>query len=260
MMLPLANDLVADGLISFTFDDARRRLGRSPTATANLLRRMVASGLVDRVRRGRYVIRQLGVLGTRAASENLAIVVASAFSGLPHRIAYRSALDEQDLVAHPVRTICVASPRRMRVKNLSGRPLRSVHEPEAFIRIGAVAHGPSWVSDLERALLDAAARPDLAGGAAVLAEAMAAAGKRTDAESLVRYARQLGWNAALRRLGSISDALGIEGLAGKLALLKPPVADLDLEPGASSPTVWRDARWRVRWTQSPRELVNVVRQ
>jgi predicted transcriptional regulator of viral defense system len=260
MALQLVDDLVADGLIHFTFDEARRRLGRSPSATANLLRRMVAHGLVDRVRRGHYVIRRLGVLGTRAAAEDLAIVVAPAFSGHLHRIAYRTALDEHDLIAHAVRTIYVASTRRMRVKSLSGRPLRTVSEPEEAIRIGAMAHGTSWISDLERTLLDAAARPDLSGGAAVLAEAIAAAASKINPVKLTSYAEQLRWGAALRRIGSVSDALGVEDLAGRLAPLKTPVADLELEPGSKTPTVWRDSRWRVRWVQSPDEIANVVRQ
>jgi predicted transcriptional regulator of viral defense system len=258
--LQLVDDMVADGLTHFTFDEARRRLGRSHTATANLLRRMVAHGLVDRIRRGHYAIRRLGVLGTRAAAEDLAIVVAAAFSGQPHRIAYRTALDELDLIAHPVRTIYVASTRRMRVKNLSGWPLQTVSEPEEFIRIGAVAHGPSWISGFERALLDAAARPDLSGGAAVLAGAIAAAVSKINPDDLTSYAKSLGWGAALRRIGSVADALGVGDLAGRIAPLKPPVADLDLEPGSGMSTVWRDSRWRVRWAQLPDELANVIRQ
>src|SRR4029450_6332918 len=83
----------------------RRRTGRSPTATANLLKRLASKGLIDRVRRGRYVIRRLGVLGTPAPSEDIAIAVAAVFGGRPHRIAYRSSLDEHDLISHPSRVI-----------------------------------------------------------------------------------------------------------------------------------------------------------
>ena len=121
-------------------------------------------------------------------------------------------------------------------------------------------NGPSWLSDIERTLLDAAARPELSGGAAVLAEAIAVAGRKIDPDRLAHYAEHLGWAAALRRIGSVSDALGVEGLADKLAPIKPPVADLDLEPGSGMSTVWRDSRWRVRWVQLPDELANVVRQ
>ena len=258
--LELVDDFVADGKTHFTFDEAQRQVDRSPSATANLLRRMVASGLVDRVRRGHYVVRQLGVLGTRAAADDLAIAVAAAFSRRSHRMAYRTALAEHDLLAHPVRTIYVAAVKRMRVKALSGRPLRTVTESEQIIHIGAIARGPSWGSDLERTLLESAARPDLVGGAAVLAEAIASAGRNIDAECLTDYATRLRWAAALRRIGSISDALEIEGLAGCLQPLRPPVADLDLEPSIDSARVWRDARWRVRWALSPAELANVTRQ
>ena len=73
--LKLADDLVAAGMVFFTFDEAMRHLGRSPSATANLLRRMIDAGLIDRVRRGRYVVRDLGVLGTRAAVEDVALAV-----------------------------------------------------------------------------------------------------------------------------------------------------------------------------------------
>ena len=258
--LQLVDDLVADGKMHFTFSEVVPRVGRSPSATANLLRRMVDAGLVDRVDRGHYVVRQLGVLGTRAAAEDVAVAVAAAFSGQVHRMAYRTALDEQELIAHPSRTIFVATTRRTRVKYLSGRPLRAVVEPEEAIRIGAERHGPSWVSNLERALLDAAARPPLVGGAAVLAEAMVAVEHDIDAARLTDLATQLRWAAALRRLGSISDALEIGELAGKLRPLKPPVADLDLEPGLDAARVWRDRRWRVRWAVTPSELANVARQ
>lgn len=258
--LELVDDFVADGKTHFTFDEARRRVGRSPPATANLLRRMVASGLVDRVRRGHYVVRQFGVLGTRAAADDLAIAVAAAFSHRSHRMAYRTALAEHDLLAHPVRTVYVAAIKRMRVKALSGRPLHTVTESEKIIQIGAIARGPSWISNIERAILESAARPDLGGGAAVLAEAVTSASRNVDADCITDYARRLGWAAALRRIGSIVDALEIEGLAGRLQPLRPPVADLDLEPSIDSSRVWRDARWRVRWALSPAELANVTRR
>jgi predicted transcriptional regulator of viral defense system len=96
--LPFLNDLVADGLTVFSFDEAVRRSGRSRTGTANLLRRLSDRGLLDPVRRGHYAIRQLGVLGTTAAAEDVALAVGAAFAGRSHRIGYRSALDEHDLI------------------------------------------------------------------------------------------------------------------------------------------------------------------
>ncbi len=258
--LKFVDDLVAAGKTHFTFDEAVQHFGQSPSATANLLRRMIAMGLVDRVHRGCYVVRKLGVLGTRAAAEDVALAVAAAFEGQLHRIGYRTALDENDLISHPARTIQVAATRRMRAQELSGRPLRTIEESMAAITIGSMVYGPSMISDLERSLLDAAARPELVGGAAVLAEAISTAGAHVDPERLKQYAEQLKWAAALRRIGSVSDTLDIKGLSGKLRPLAKPQADLDLEPNPRVKTVWRDSRWRIRWTQPPDELANVTRQ
>jgi predicted transcriptional regulator of viral defense system len=255
--LQLLDRLVADDQLQFTATDAAVRLGRSPTATSNLLRRLLREGLVDRVRHGRYAIRQLGTLGTRVAAENVLLAVAAGFPGTRHRVAYRSALDHLGLLVHPSRSIQVALTKPTRSETLSGRPLMTVHEPEDSIPIGAERHGDAYVSDLERALLDAAARPELIGGAAILAEALSAAATRVDSARLRSYAERLRWGAALRRIGSIADSLAIPGLAGRLTPLAKPTSDLDLEPGADE-SIWRDAKWRVRWDQPPEQLANVV--
>ncbi|MBI4202518.1 MAG: type IV toxin-antitoxin system AbiEi family antitoxin domain-containing protein [Chloroflexi bacterium] len=258
--LRLADQFAADGQSAFTFQDAVERTGLSRPATANLLRRMADNGLVDRVRRGLYVTRQLGVLGTTAAAEDLALAVGVAFNGQEHRIAYRSALYEHGLITHPSRSIQVAATRRTRVAMLSGRPLRVVIEPQYMIQEGSTPLGLSMVSDLERTLLDAAARPDLVGGPAALAEALVSAGRRISPKKLQRYAKRLQLAPALRRLGSVADQLDIQGLAGQLAPILPPKGDINLEPRDPGPTGWRDSVWRVRWNQLPSELANVARQ
>jgi len=254
------DNLVADGKAHFSFAKARQRFGQSPSATGNLLRRMLTAGLIDRVRRGHYVIRQLGVLGTPSVAEEISLAVGAAFVGVPHRMAYRTALDEHDLIVHPARSIYVATSRRIRTKALSGMPLHIVNESESSISVGAIVCGSSWVSSVERALLDAAMRPNLVGGAAVLAEAIVTASNRMDITALIHYAQDLRWTAAIRRIGSIADTLEIGGLAGKLHPLRPLTADLDLEPGRALPRVWRDAHWRVHWTQSPTEIESVAKQ
>lgn len=258
--LALANDLVAEGRLAFTFGEVEKRLGKSKTATANLLKRMQTAGLIDRVRRGHYAVRQLGVLGTPAAAEDIALSVGAALKDLPHRIAYRSALHEHDLVVHPARSIQVATDRRVRTRTLSGRPLRIVIEPPGVLDVGRVPWGSSSLSDRHRAVLDAAQRPRLVGGLEVVAEAFAATTPELRADILMEYARRLGWSAALRRLGSLADALALEPLAGGLAPIKPITADLDLEPGTDEPTVWRDGRWRVRWPRTVDELLAVIGQ
>lgn len=258
--LALANELVAEGRLTFTFGDVEKRLGKSKPATANLLKRMEKAGLIDRVRRGHYAVRQLGMLGTPAAAEDIALSVGAALKGVPHRIAYRSALHEHDLVVHPVRTIQVATARRVRTKQLSGRPLRIVIEPPEKLDVGRVPWGTSYLSDRHRAVLDAAQRPSLVGGVEVMAEAVATAAPELRVDILMDYARRLGWAAALRRLGSLADALAFELLGGALTPIKSITADLDLEPGIDERTVWRDKVWRVRWPRTVNEVLAVIGQ
>lgn len=258
--LSLANELAAEGVSAFTFEEAWKRLGTTKPAAANLLRRMERAGLIDRVRRGHYATRPLGLLGTPAVAEDIALCVGAAFKGVPHRIAYRTALYEHDLIVHPVRSIQIAVARPVRTTTLSGQPLKIAIEPPEKLDVGRIPRGTSWISDLHRAVLDAAHRPTLVGGLEVLAEAFAAAVPDLRVEILVEYARQLGWSAALRRLGSLADALALRSLEGELTPPKPISADLDLEPGNHGRTVWRDKRWRVRWPCAVDEVSAVIGQ
>lgn len=258
--LRMLDEFVSDGLTQFTTAEAAARLGRSPAATGNLMRRLVRDGLVDRVRRGHYAIRQIGTLGTVAAAENVLLAVAAGFSNVPHRVAYRTALDQLDLLAHPSRTIQVALTKPTRSETLSGRRLTVVQESDETLKLGAKQQDGVYISDLERSLLDAAARPELVGGSAVLAEAIgAAASKGVNAARLTSYARALSWGPALRRIGSIVDTLRIPGLVDQLAPLSKPTSDIDLEPGHDASS-YRDSKWWVRWDQPPSELQNVVFQ
>jgi predicted transcriptional regulator of viral defense system len=232
----------------------------SPQAASNLLRRWREAGLVDQVASGHYVIRQIGLLGTRAASEDVALAVGAFFASLPHRIAYRSALDHHGLVLHPVRTIQVACSRAVAVETLSGRRLQTIRESNATVRIEAetAGHG-ALVSTVERALLDGASRPELIGGIDVLATALSIA--QVDPERLVTIAHDLDAAPALRRIGSLVDQLAIPGLAEQLEPLRPPKSDLDLEPReAKGPGAFRDPRWRMRWSLEPSELAAVAEQ
>ena len=248
----LIDDLAAEGIESFTLRELAERTQLSPQTTAYSLRRLLDAGLLDRVSRGHYVLRPIGRLGTSAASESVALAVGALLAAEPHRIAYRSALDHHELIVHPARTIQVAAERRVQVRRLSGREFRIVREPAGTMRIGAepLAAG-AWVSGHERALIDAAARPSLIGETSVLAEALAA--READADVLVQLAERLGSWPALRRLGSLADALEIDWLRERL---QPPPhgGDIRLDHATTSAPAWRDRRWRVNWPVPPHEL------
>jgi predicted transcriptional regulator of viral defense system len=259
--LKVLDDKLATGDARLTTRELQEQLGISPQSASNLLARWREAGLVDQVARGHYAIRQLGLLGTRAASEDIALAVGAFFAGEPHRIGYRSALDCHGLLTHPARTIQVACPRRITAKQLSGRALQTILEPQGTVVIGAedAGHG-AFVSGIERSLLDAAMRLDLVGGVNVLAEALSAAD--VDPEVLSDLARDLGATTALRRIGSLADQLRLPGLEERLEPAATPARSIQLDPRSptASDHVFRDRRWRVVWPTPPRQLAEALRQ
>lgn len=263
--LKLLDQLVAEGRGSVTPALVMERTGVSRQAAVNMLQRLRRAGLIERVGHGHYVIRGLGVMGTSAVAEDLALAVGSRFAGRPHRIAFRSALERLGVLSHPWTSVQVATPLRMRQRVISGRPLQIVHESESTLLLGAIAlREGAWASGYERALLDCAARPDLAGGADVLAEALVS--ESPDAARLLSIAKGLGSHAPLRRIGSVADALGRGSLCDALWPQAGPIkSDIELDPTLkrmrlSEDAGFRDKRWRVRWRISPAELVAEARQ
>jgi predicted transcriptional regulator of viral defense system len=260
MPLKPLDERLAVGKTTLTSRELREELGISPAATSNLLARWRRAGLVDQVARGRYAIRQIGLLGTRASSEDVALAVAALVDGRPHRIAFHSALDFHGLLVRPVRTIQIASPHRFASTEVSGRPLKGVFERADTVEIGTEDAGfGARVSSLERALLDAATRPDLVGGYFPLVEALAASDP--DPARLQDLAEKLSAGPALRRIGSLADQLELARLAGKLKPLTSPDWDLDLDPELRESTgAFRDRDWRIRWPVDPREIAEEIAQ
>jgi predicted transcriptional regulator of viral defense system len=256
-VLYLLDDLAAQERGGITTAEVRKRLKMSEQSASNLMTRLVAAGFLDRVARGVFAPRPLGQLGTRAASQDIALAVAAVFADEPHRIAFRSALDHHGLLVHPARTVQIALPRRVKLERISGRRLQAIHESSHTIAIGSerAGHGAA-VSCIERALLESAARPTLVGGWTVLAGALKHA--RVDPAKLTELASELDAGPAIRRIGSLSEVLGLDRIAASLI---PPAGDarvLPLDPQAPSEDPWTDERWRVRWPTSRRDSRELI--
>jgi predicted transcriptional regulator of viral defense system len=251
--LDLVDSLVAEGKEEFTFDEARAALDRSPTATANTLRRLQDNGLVDRLGRGRYAIRPLGSLHTSATTDDLALAVGATFGDREHRIAYLSALADLGLLSHPVRTITVACTTQVRVPAISRRPLRAVIERAETIHLEAEPTGRSWRSTLDRALFECALRADLAGGTERLVEALANGAPGTDPARVSLLAKVFGPRgfAAERRLASLAHVLDLPLRLAPSVGPRQPVVRLDPR---DEHIAWVDTTFGVAWHLNPDEL------
>lgn len=256
-ILQLLDDLAADERGGITTAEVRERLGLSEQSASNLMSRLVRDGFLDRIARGVFAPRPLGRLGTRAASEDIALAVGAAFSREPHRIAFRSALAHHDLLVHPARTVQVAMPRRVKLHRISGRRLQPIHEASTTIAIGSetAGHG-AVVSSVERALLESAGRPTLAGDWTIIAGALDHAS--IDPGKLTEIARQLNADIALRRVGSLAEAQRLDELAQQLPSPPSDTRVILLDPQAPPEEPWTDPRWRVRWPIPRHRIMELV--
>jgi predicted transcriptional regulator of viral defense system len=255
--LEFIDSFLAEGREEFTFEDAIAALGRSPSATANTLRRLQDNGLVDRLNRGHYAIRPLGSLGTSTTAEDLPLAVAATFGHRQHRIAYLSALSDLGLLSHPARTIYVACTQQIRVPTISRRPLRVVVERPKTIHLEAETVGRSWRSTLERALFECALRVDLSGGVERLAEALANSATDADPARISRLALDFGPRglAAERRLSSLARVLDVPINLSPAVTSKQPIVRLDPR---DEHIAWVDQDLRVAWPLTADELRAVV--
>ena len=249
--LDIVNDLVQSGRATITTREVRDSLDLSAAAASNLLSRIVAEGLLDRVAKGRYVIRPIGSWGTRAASEDTALAVAALFAHREHRIAYRSALAHHELISHPSRTVQVASVDQVTTSEVSGRPLHVILEKPETIEVGAIEAGhDARVSDIERALLDAARRPHFVGGLSVVAEALENASDVLNVDRILKHADSLDLDAAVRHLGSIAHLRAIDNVSAALQQTEHAATPLPADPRATSPVSWSDPQWGVVWSST----------
>jgi predicted transcriptional regulator of viral defense system len=253
-ILQLLDTLAAEERGGITTAEVRQRLGISEQSASNLMSRLVSAGWVDRVARGVFAPRPLGQLGTRAASEDIALAVGAAFGREPHRIAFRSALDHHGLLVNPARTIQVALPRRVKLASISGRRLQPIRESSESVAVGSDDAGyGARVSSVERALIESAGRPALAGG--WLAVAVALNHANADPQKLIELAKALDHGPALRRLASIAELQSPRNIAADIS---PPRSDarvVPLDPRAPFEEPWTDGLWRVRWPVSRRHAL-----
>lgn len=244
--LALIDEAVAEGREFIDPSWVIERADVSKQAANDLLFRLVRAGLLERVSRGKYAIRPPGVLGVPVAAEDVGVAVAAVFEGIPHRLAYRSALDHYGLLTRPIRTVQVASAGRIKQSEISDRPLQVILESKRTVLIGTapLGHG-SHVSSIERAILEAATRPNLGGGVETVVEALSLA-PPIKASRIWSLANQLNARRGVRRLGSLLDQLGRSEMAQ--SLYRPGFRHpIKLEPTGETEVQFVDEKWRVLW-------------
>jgi predicted transcriptional regulator of viral defense system len=252
--------LAAEGQTLFSTEEAQAWWGDTGYA-ANVLSRLVDKGWLQRLERGLYMLIPLEAGPERAWSESALVIAPHLIQ--PTAVAYWSALNYWTMTEQVPRTVFVQSTRRKRPVEVMGIRFRFVTVSQA--RFFGVARrtldGKAvYVTDREKTLLDAAARPDLSGGIRFnrpggrqLAQALRAAYPDVNWGRLDDYLTRWGGGAPVKRLGYLVEALAlpIPDLEQRLrrwqGMLSQGISLLEPGMGAAGPVV---TRWRLRLNQA----------
>ena len=194
----------------FTIDEARGILDRHDVAP--VLYRLRRKGRVVEVRKGRYLLVPARAGPEGGWSESTYRVVDAVLGG-GYYVGFWSAMNYWGLTEQVPRVVHVVSPRRHRAFQFQGQRVRFVTlRPERIfgVAVEPLAKGTFRVSDRERTLVDGLLLPRACGGIVEVSKALATARREVAWGRVHSYARRLGVDAAVRRLGYLEEVLGMD--------------------------------------------------
>lgn len=254
--------LSAAGTPIFSVADAQAITGKSYEAVTALLSQLVRRGWLVRLVPGKYLIVPLEAGLESIPMADRYVVAREVLEPLLYYISHYSAMELHQMTTQPVNTVYVTLPRQRASRTIAGVEYRFVYANQrsfwGWEEVWATHHDQVQVSDLEKTILDCAARPGLCGGLGELAKGLWLRKDGLDESRLVTYARRLDHRAAARRVGFLLETFTLgspETIAALQSLVNPRYALLD--PSLPDAGAYR-ARWRLRVNLDPKELESAV--
>mgnify|MGYP000919478589 FL=1 len=237
----------ASGKRLIRFEDAEAYL-HSRVAAVNTLGRLARKGWLQRLERGVYLIIPLEAGPERIWSENAFLIASQLVS--PGAIAYWSALRFWNWTEQIPQVVFIQTTRRKQVVKIQSMLYRFIYiQPQHFFGLTpqSLEGGGVFVTDPEKTLIDAAARPELCGGILHLAQVLKDNRQSIDWDKLTDYLTQWGGGTVVKRLGFLVENSGInlpeEMIIRWRGLLSKGISPL--EPGAqrTGPVI---TRWQIQ--------------
>jgi predicted transcriptional regulator of viral defense system len=229
------------------FNQAVEYFGSKITAK-NSLARLNRKNWLQRLERGLYLIIPLEAGPERTWAENTFIIGSNLVT--PGAVAYWSALRFWNMTDQLPQVLFIQTPKRKTAVIIQGTEYRFI-TVRAHHYYGVIQRNLEGmlisVTDREKTILDAAARPDLSGGIIQLASVLRTNTASIDWEKLDRYMVQWGGGVVAKRLGFLVQNMAIPLPEGKerlsrwqsmvskgISLLEP-----GLEPKGTVITRWQ---------------------
>jgi predicted transcriptional regulator of viral defense system len=242
----------------FSIEDAQAITGWSYERTADIVRKLSRKRWLVRLVPGKYLIIPLeaGLEGFPMADRY--VIAREVLGSVPYYMSHYSAMELHQMTTHPVNTVFVTVRRRRRGRVIAGVDYRFVYaSPRSFWgweETWATPQEQVRVSDLEKTLLDGAARPHLCGGTGELGRGLWLRRDDLDERRLVEYAKRLDRKAASRRLGFLLETYRLgrpETVDTLRSFGKGGYDPLDPTLPDEGP---HDPEWRLRINVDPEEL------
>jgi predicted transcriptional regulator of viral defense system len=186
------------------------------------------------------------------------VIAREVMGSVPYYISHYSAMELHEMTTQPVNTLFVTVRRRRKSRVIAGTEYRFVYASArsfwGWEDTWATPQERVRVSDVEKTLLDGAARPELCGGIGELGRGLWLRRDGLDEGRLVEYAQRLDHKAASRRVGFLLRTLDLgqpETLRTLQAYGKGGYDLLDPTLPDDGP---HDSEWRLRINLNREEL------
>ena len=207
----LLSQFAAEGRWVFRFAEATAYIGDAPR-TRRLLQQLVRGGWLNRLERELYLIVPLSAGPERLWTVNA--FTLGKYLVQEGAIAYWSALDYWGLTEQVPRTVFIQTTKRKYNAhiNVAGVRIQFVYlKPERFFGVveQTIDGAPVMITDQERTILDAAARPDLSSGTWQLVEVLQSHAAHLNWSQLDNYLARFKSGALYKRLGYLLETLDL---------------------------------------------------
>lgn len=233
-------DKLAKSGNTFRFDEAQKALGANFFVTKVILSRLEKRGIIERVEKGKYIIIPRGA---EKGKYTLHEFIIGSLLIEPYSIAYWSALNFYGLTEQIPNTIFIQTISRKKKLEIVIFGVKykivKIKETKFFgLRKEWIDETQINITDKEKTIVDCLDKPQYSGGIIEVAKALK--NGQINIEKVVNYANKIGNSGVIRRLGYLSEFLGIEVNISPInvrnyLLLDPTMPKNDL----------KNAKWRL---------------
>ena len=195
---------------AFTFEDALRASSARRETLWTILSRLEKKGWIERIGKGKYMIIPLGA---EKGKYTLHEFVIGSMLAQPYCISYWSALHHHGLTEQIPNMVFIQTTSRKKVQKqkifgVEYRIIRIKEEKIFGVERNWVEDTQINITDREKTLIDCLDKPQYCGGVVEVAKALN--NEKPDVERLHLYAGKIGNSAVMRRLGYLSETMGID--------------------------------------------------